>query len=180
MSTEKQRCDTPESHNSCMVNRRDFILFSSAAIITTSTISLTLLPGTANAEVQKAQVAGYPRKKIAKLSELKDNQPVDFSYPDDKASCMLVKAGVEAGGGIGGQKDVVAFNYLCTHQGGPLQGTYQATDEHRTLGPCPLHLSLYDIRRHGIIVSGQAYQSLPQVLLEVPVTKLGTRWNSSL
>ena len=137
MSTEKQRCDTPESHNSCMVNRRDFILFSSAAIITTSTISLTLLPGTANAEVQKAQVAGYPRKKIAKLSELKDNQPVDFSYPDDKASCMLVKAGVEAGGGIGGQKDVVAFNYLCTHQGGPLQGTYQATDEHRTLGPCP-------------------------------------------
>ena len=46
-------------------------------------------------------------------------------------------------------------------------GTYRATDEHRTMGPCPLHLSLYDLRRHGIIVSGQAYQSIPQVLLEL-------------
>jgi arsenite oxidase small subunit len=26
---------------------------------------------------------------------------------------------------------------------------------------------VYDLRRHGIIVSGQAYQSLPQVLLEM-------------
>ena len=34
-------------------------------------------------------------------------------------------------------------------------------------GPCPLHLSTYDVTRHGILVSGQAYQSLPQVLLEL-------------
>ncbi|MBT6910082.1 MAG: arsenate reductase (azurin) small subunit, partial [Rhodospirillaceae bacterium] len=31
----------------------------------------------------------------------------------------------------------------------------------------PLHLSTYDLTRHGILISGQAYQSLPQVLLEL-------------
>ncbi len=162
-------CDTPESHDSCMMNRREFMLFGSSAIVSASTISLTLLPGTSFAKEQKAQVVGYPRIKIAKLSELQENKPIDFQYPDKKqgSQCTLVKMGVEAGGGIGDMKDVVAFSTLCTHQGGPLMGTYQATDEHRTLGPCPLHLSLYDLRRHGIIVSGQAYQSIPQVLLEV-------------
>ncbi len=163
-------CDTPETHHACMMNRREFMLFSSTAIASTSTISLSLLPGTAHAAEQEAQVAGYPRIKIAKLSELKNHQPVNFKYPDDHASaeCALIKmGGVEAGGGIGDMKDIVAFSLLCTHQGGPLVDTYRANDEHRTLGPCPLHLSLYDLRRHGIIASGQAYQSIPQVLLEV-------------
>ncbi|HIQ15239.1 MAG TPA: arsenate reductase (azurin) small subunit [Leucothrix sp.] len=152
-----------------MMNRREFMLFSSTAIVSASTISLSLLPGTSYADQQKAQVVGYPRIKVAKLSDLKDNTPVDFQYPDENtgSQCSLVKMGVEAGGGIGEKKDIVAFSTLCTHQGGPLMGTYKATDEHRTLGPCPLHLSLYDIRRHGIVVSGQAYQSIPQVLLEV-------------
>ncbi len=62
---------------------------------------------------------------------------------------------------------ISAFSYLCTHQGGFLNGKYQAVGEHRVLGQCPLHLSTYDLTRHGIIVSGQAYQSIPQVLLEL-------------
>lgn len=163
-------CDTPESHNSCMMSRREFMLFGSTAIVAANTISLTLLPGSAYADEQKAQVAGYPRMKIARLSELKNHEPVDFQYPDKNkgSQCTLVKMGdVEAGGGIGFNKDIVAFSTLCTHQGGPLMGTYRANGEHRTMGPCPLHLSLYDLRRHGIIVSGQAYQSIPQVLLEL-------------
>ncbi len=149
-------------HGQCMLNRREFLLYSGVA----STI--TLFPGTSQA--QEARVVSYPRQFIAKLSELKDHQPIDFNYPDNgkNASCMLVKMGnVKAGGGIGPQRDVVAFGYLCTHQGGPLYGTYKVTGEHRTLGQCPFHLSVYDLRRHGIIVSGQAYQSLPQVLLEL-------------
>jgi len=163
-------CDTPESHNSCMMNRREFMLFGSSAIVAANTISLTLLPGSAYASQQKAQVAGYPRVLVAKLSELKNHEPVNFQYPDKEkgSQCMLVKmGGVEAGGGIGFNKDIVSFSTLCTHQGGPLMGTYRANEEHRTMGPCPLHLSLYDLRRHGIIVSGQAYQSIPQVLLEL-------------
>ncbi len=159
-----------KGHGACMMNRRQFLLYSSASAAAASTITVTLLPGSAHADTQKARVVGYPRVLVAKLSELEDHAPVDFSYPDEQlnSQCMLVKmGGVEAGGGIGPERDIVSYSYLCTHQGGPMQGSYKATDEHRTLGPCPLHLSLYDLRRHGIIVSGQAYESLPQVLLEL-------------
>ena len=81
------------------------------------------------------------------------------------AESILVKLGKTAGGRLGPDKDVAAFNYTCTHQGGPLQGTYQAAD--KTLGPCPLHRTTFDLTRHGIFIAGQAYQSLPQVLLEL-------------
>jgi arsenite oxidase small subunit len=166
---DKNHDESAQAHGQCM-NRRQFLLFSGATAAAASTTTITLFPGTAEAQQIKARVVGYPRKLIAKLSELQDHQPINFNYPDDgkNAYCMIVKmAGVKAGGGIGQQRDIVAFSYLCTHQGGPLHGSYKATDEHRTLGPCPFHLSLYDLRRHGIIVSGQAYQSLPQVLLEL-------------
>lgn len=168
--TSKTPNSTGTRHGMCMVTRRKFLLFSGAAAATASTISITMFPGTAKAYQQTAQVVGYPRKLITKLSQLKDNVPFDFQYPDTLANsqCMLVKmGGVKAGGGIGPKQDIVAYSYLCTHQGGPLQGTYKTTDEHRTLGPCPFHLSLFDLKRHGIIVSGQAYESLPQVLLEL-------------
>ncbi|MCP5038675.1 MAG: arsenate reductase (azurin) small subunit, partial [Rhodobacteraceae bacterium] len=114
-----------------------------------------------------AMVATYPRKKIASLSALQTDVPIEFEYPDggDYSLAMLVKMGKEGGGGIGPERDVVAFNYFCTHQGGDLTGTYKG--ETKSLGACPLHLSTYDLTRHGILISGQAYQSLPQVLLEL-------------
>ncbi|MDM8559465.1 arsenate reductase (azurin) small subunit [Candidatus Parabeggiatoa sp. HSG14] len=162
--------ESAAAHGQCMLNRRQFLLYSGSTAAAASTTTITLFPGTAQAREVNARVVGYPRTFLAKLSELKDNEPIDFNYPDNgkNASCILVKmGGVKAGGGIGSQRDVVAFSYLCTHQGGPLQGSYQVTEEQRTLGQCPFHLSVYDLRRHGIIVSGQAYQSLPQVMLEL-------------
>jgi arsenite oxidase small subunit len=35
------------------------------------------------------------------------------------------------------------------------------------LGPCPLHLSTFDLTKHGMIVSGHAVESLPQIVLEI-------------
>ncbi|MEH6822796.1 MAG: arsenate reductase (azurin) small subunit [Motiliproteus sp.] len=153
----------------CMLSRRNFLMYSGSAAATASVISINLFPGTAQAQALPARVVTYPRKRIAQLSDLKDNVPVDFNYPDDgkNTSCMVVKMGVQGGGGVGPHRDIVGFSYMCTHQGGPLNGSYLATNEHRTLGQCPFHLSLFDLRRHGIIVSGQAYESLPQVLLEI-------------
>jgi len=155
-------------HGKCMVSRREFLVYSGVAASTT-VVAVSLFPGIASAGEILGRVTDYPRKKIATLSQLKDNQVFDFNYPDDgpNSQAMLVKAAIECGGGVGKQKDVVAFSYMCTHQGGPLMGSYKVTGEHRTVGQCPLHLSTFDIRRHGIIVSGQAYESLPQVLLEV-------------
>jgi len=167
MSDLSKKDETAADHGRCMLNRRQFLMYSGTAAVAASTISISLFPGEAQA---KARVVTYPRKKVAQMSQLKDNQPLDFNYPDDgpNSQCFVVKMdGAKAGGGVGAQRDVVAFSYLCTHQGGPLNGKYQAVGEHRVLGQCPLHLSTYDLTRHGIIVSGQAYQSIPQVLLEV-------------
>ncbi|MCU7918839.1 MAG: arsenate reductase (azurin) small subunit [Candidatus Thiodiazotropha sp. (ex Dulcina madagascariensis)] len=167
MTDLKKKDETAAEHGKCMLNRRQFLMYSGSAAAAASTISISLFPGQAQA---KARVVGYPRKLVAKLSQLKDNQPLDFNYPDDgpNSNCFVVKMdGAKAGGGIGSQRDIVGFSYLCTHQGGYLTGKYQAVGEHRVLGQCPLHLSTYDLTRHGIIVSGQAYQSIPQVLLEL-------------
>jgi arsenite oxidase small subunit len=146
----------------CLMNRREFLLTSGIA----TSVVMVGVPGMSEAQTPGV-VSTYPRKLIAKLSELTVDEPFDFEYPDDGqyAESILIKLGQEAGGGIGPEKDVVAFNYTCTHQGGPLQGTYQAAD--KALGPCPLHLTTFDLTRHGIFIAGQAYQSLPQVLLEV-------------
>lgn len=146
----------------CLMNRRQFLLTGG---ITTAVVMVGV-PGVTQAQTP-AVVATYPRKFITKLSSLVVDEPFDFEYPDEGlyAESMVVKLGQPAGGGIGPDKDVVSFNYTCTHQGGPLQGTYQAAD--KALGPCPLHLTTFDLTRHGIFISGQAYQSLPQVLLEL-------------
>lgn len=155
---------TGDAKKACTINRRQFLFASGATVFT---VMVTVPTADGKAEQVPALVSTYPRKKIAKLSDLKQDVPVAFDYPDegDYAASMLVKTGVESGGGIGKDKDIVAFNLTCTHQGGDLSDTYVA--EHKALGPCPLHLSTYDLTRHGILISGQAYQSLPQVLLEL-------------
>ena len=168
MTVDKSK-QTAEEHGKCMLSRRKFLMYSGTAAAASSVVTLNLFPGTAMASQMHAELTSYPRMLIAKLSQLKDNQPLDFNYPDDgpNSQAMLVKMGVQAGGGVGAKQDIVAYSYMCTHQGGPLQTTYKVVDEHRVLGQCPFHLSTFDLRRHGIIVSGQAYESLPQVLLEV-------------
>jgi len=146
----------------CLMDRRRFLLTGGIA----TAVVMVGVPGLPEAQTPAA-VSTYPRKWIARLSALAVDEPLDFEYPDAGAyaESILVKLGRPAGGGLGPDGDVVAFNYTCTHQGGPLQGTYQAAD--KALGPCPLHLTTFDLTRHGIFISGQAYQSLPQVLLEL-------------
>lgn len=145
------------------VSRRSFLKGGS---VVGGTIWLAGVPGMGD-KVLAAQVARYPRKFIARLSALTTDQPLKFEYPDEgrNAGSLLVKLGERAGGGLGPDRDVVAYNVLCTHQGGPMGGTYNA--EHKILGPCPFHQSTFDLTRHGMIVSGHATESLPQVLLEL-------------
>jgi arsenite oxidase small subunit len=46
-----------------------------------------------------------------------------------------------------------------------MQGTYK--EEYKALGPCPFHLTSFDLTRHGIVIAGHATESLPQIVLEV-------------
>lgn len=150
-----------DGERACM-SRRSFLLAGGALV---SLAAIGAVPGIASAAPLQALKRAYPRVKIASLSALQKGQPVEFAYPYPEVSNMLVKLGTEAGAGVGPAKDIVAFNQQCTHMGGPLHGTYK--DEYQALGPCPLHLTTFDLTRHGMVISGHATEALPQILLEV-------------
>lgn len=146
----------------CMTRRA--FLFRSGAIFV-GTVVLPQLPGL-EGKVLAAEVARYPRLPIGKLSALKAGKPVMFNYPDKgpNSQSLLVKLGERAGGGIGPEQDVVAFNRLCPHMGGDTGVGFHAADQAVT---CALHQTIFDLTRHGMVVAGHATESLPQVLLEL-------------
>ena len=160
--TMKNRA-TPEKLPNALehcVTRRQF-LFMGAAAVGTITLA-TVVPG----QLFSAQVAAYDGMMVGRLSELRVGEVVQFRYPWDHGNCdsYLIKLGTPAGGGIGPDQDVVAFNTICPHMGISLLGSFKS--EHQVMGPCPSHLSTYDLTRHGMIISGHASQGLPQVVLE--------------
>jgi arsenite oxidase small subunit len=140
-------------------SRRHFLLAGATTFV------LAGLPGVSGAV--NMLVKEHSRQKIGKLSQLKENQPIDFQYPSHSptSTFVLVKLGEAAGGGVGKDQDIVAFSNLCTHMGGPLNGSYMS--KHKALGPCPLHLTTFDLTRHGMVIAGHATESLPQGRLEI-------------
>lgn len=148
-----------KDENPICMSRRNF-LFSGG-----STIALSSLPGLTVA--LEGEFKEYPIKKIAKLSSLEQDEQIYFRYPfEERVQCsnFLIKLGEEAGGGVGKKRDIVAFSSFCPHMGGVINGVYNA--EHKVAGPCPLHLTTFDLTRHGMVVSGHATESLPQIVLK--------------
>lgn len=148
----------------CQMTRRQFLKVMGGATATIMLSDLFFHPLLGQAALV---TANYPRKKIGKLSALVHDQPFEFLYPDESAQaiCFLVKLGQTAYGGVGPKQDVLAFSSFCTHQGGLLRGQYDA--QYKVAGPCPLHLTTFDLTRHGMVVSGHATEGLPQIVLEV-------------
>jgi arsenite oxidase small subunit len=146
----------------CM-SRREFLL---AGGVVVSIAALGVVPRGAEAQAQPWQAlkATYPRQRIGKLSALATGKPAQFKYPYPNVDNLLVRLDAPAGGGVGPAQDVVAFNLQCTHMGGPLHGSYKQA--HQILGPCPLHLTTFDLTRHGMVVAGHGTESLPQIVLE--------------
>ena len=145
------------------MTRRKFLFLSGAGVAAVSLAGL--IPREVEGGV-RAFLAAYPRQRIGSVSQLREGEPVEFSYPYDHflSRNYLIKLGAEAGGGVGPDRDIVGFNTVCSHQGGPLAGRYNADSQ--VLGPCPLHLTTFDLTRHGMVVSGHATQGLPQITLE--------------
>jgi arsenite oxidase small subunit len=149
-------------HGLNCISRRQLLILGGSAVSVIASFGVT------DAFGQGVKLVGskYPERAIAKVSNLVPDMPIEFSYPTKDVHNVLVKLGEIAGGGIGSQKDIVAFNTVCTHMGGPVGAeTYKA--KYKVLGPCPLHLTTFDLTRHGIVVSGHATSSLPQVMLEL-------------
>jgi arsenite oxidase small subunit len=75
---------------------------------------------------------------------------------------VLLKLGNPVEGGVGPDRDIVAFSILCPHRGFPM--TYSAAD--RSLN-CPGHYSRFDVEKGGLEIWGHAAQNLPQFTLVV-------------
>ena len=162
--TEKN-IETTESAASVLpcLSRRSFLLAGTSATV-------VLAAGCAGISFPKGaalKVVEYPRKRIASLKDVRAHQPIAFNYPEQGAyyNSFLVQLDGEAAGGVGPDNSIVGFSGTCTHMGGPLSGRYHA--EHAVVGPCPLHLTTFDLRKHGMVVSGHGTDTLPQVKLEI-------------
>jgi arsenite oxidase small subunit len=145
----------PDDDRTCL-GRRDFLLAGGKLVL------LAAVPGLAD-PVWARRVQDAPLE-VARLSALRTGVPLWFDYPHTGYANVLVKLGVTAGGGIGPQRDIVAFSARCTHLGGDLRGALRPAEQ--MLGPCPRHLTTFDLTRHGVVITGHATQSLPQVILE--------------
>jgi len=147
-----------------ILSRRQFLKLSGAVTVLLTLPACLQQPSVPAALV--AQRADYRRQLIGQLSALKTGEPVAFNYPWDHpaAANFLIKLSEPAGGGVGPEHSVVAFNSFCTHQGGPLVGRVQG--DLGVAGPCPLHWTTFDLTRHGMVISGHATLGLPQIVLE--------------
>lgn len=103
----------------------------------------------------------YVAKTIAHAGQLRDNVPVSFSYPDTSSPCAVLKMGAPVPGGVGPDHDIVAFSTLCTHMGCPV-----VYDTAERAFKCPCHFSIFDPEKAGQMVTGQATENLPRIILE--------------
>lgn len=119
------------------------------------------LPSTAESAPALALVE-YPSSRLANLSDLTLNEPLDVGYPDENAPGVLLKLGQRVEGGVGPDGDVVGFSTICPHKGFPL--AYNPADH--TFN-CPGHYSRFDADAGGQQIWGQSTANLPQYALRV-------------
>ena len=139
--------------------RRQFLRGSALAAAGAAAATVTAAP--ARAAPANAQV-DYPSNRLANLSDLAVNEPMDIEYPDADSPGVLLKLGEAIEGGVGPDGDIVAYSVLCPHQGWYLN--YDGED--RSFN-CPGHYSRFDAEAGGQQIWGHATQNLPQFTLRV-------------
>ena len=141
------------------VGRRQFL--SGASMAAAGVAAATVSMPQAKAAPAPARV-NYPSNRLANVNDLKLNEPLNVSYPDNDAPGVLLKLGKRVAEGIGPDGDIVGFTTTCPHKGFPL--SYNKSDH--TLN-CPGHYSRFDCEAGGQQIWGQATQNLPQYVLRV-------------
>lgn len=141
------------------VGRRQFLRGSAMAGAGVAAATVAAAPAKAAPAMARVE---YPSNRLANVKDLKLNEPLDVTYPDDDAPGVLLKLGKPVEGGAGPDGDIVGFSTVCPHKGFPM--SYNTSD--RTLN-CPGHYSRFDCEKGGQQVWGQATQNLPQYFLRV-------------
>jgi arsenite oxidase small subunit len=145
------------------LSRRDFFKVS-GGLAAGAGLATGAIPNAAHAATGADAgntVLPYPRKALTAVAQVKVGQPVAFTYPDDSSPCTLLKLGTPAEGGVGPERDIVAFSTLCTHMGCPV-----AFDAKSSCFKCPCHFSTFDAEKGGQMICGQATENLPRIVLQ--------------
>ena len=142
------------------LSRRQFLKVSGATAVSVGAVTTGIKPAAAaTGEVGRATLP-YKAQVIAHARQMKVNVPVPFNYPDASSPCLLLKMGRPTLGGVGPHRDIVAYSTLCTHMGCPVNYE-EATGRFK----CPCHFSMFDPEKGGQMISGQASEDLPQIIL---------------
>jgi arsenite oxidase small subunit len=145
---------------------------------TTATTATTTTNTSQTATLPPPSTSGFPVIMVANLSDLQVGSPVDFNYPLQETPNILVKLGVPAEGGVGPDKDIVAFSQLCQHLG-CVYGFVSAgsspvcNSKYSASGPvgyCCCHGSVYDLVNAAKVIGGPAPRPVPQVILDFDPT----------
>ena len=103
----------------------------------------------------------YKPKSVSKAGGMASNAPITFQFPDASSPCAAIKIGAPVPGGVGPNKDIVAYSTLCTHMGCPV-----AYDADKRTFNCACHFSMFDAEKGGQMICGQATENLPRIVLE--------------
>lgn len=146
------------------LSRRIFLKSSTSAAAAVGAAGAAFVPGAAQAAAPMGSSAtnlNYPKRGVGKAGGMPVNQAVSFSYPDNSSPCVAIRMGAPVTGGVGPNKDIVAFSSLCTHMGCPVQ-----YDSATKTFKCGCHFSIFDPENGGQMVCGQATEDLPRVMLD--------------
>lgn len=144
------------------LTRRIFLKSSGGAAAAVGAAGAALLPAGVQAAAANASTAlNYPKRAVGKAGAMPVNQVVPFSYPDASSPCVAIRMGSPVPGGVGPNKDIVAFSSMCTHMGCPV-----AYDGGTKTFKCGCHFSIFDPENGGQMVCGQATEDLPRVMLD--------------
>jgi arsenite oxidase small subunit len=157
------------------MERRTFLKLAAAAggAVTVAALLSTLKAGTF--VPPPTAVAAWPIVTVTNISKLTNLMPLVFYYPLTSTPNYLVKLGVAATGGIGPDKDVVAFSAICQHLGcqygflapgaSPVcNSSFKAVIP---MGYCCCHGSQYDFVDGAKVIGGPAPRPVPMVMLQL-------------
>jgi len=176
---EQKKLETPPVQPSVPprseMDRRTFLKLTAAAggAVTLGALLASLKAGTF---VPSTSVTvTWPIIKITNISQLTNLKPLVFYYPLTNTPNYLVKLGVAAAGGIGPEKDIVAFSATCQHLGceyGFLSpgGSPVCNPSYKAaipMGYCCCHGSQYDFTESAKVIGGPAPRPVPMVQLQL-------------
>jgi arsenite oxidase small subunit len=156
------------------INRRDFLKLVAVGggavtllALASSIKAITFIPAVTTP-------LSWPKVTVTNINSLKLLTPITFNYPLTNTPNTLVKLGVTAQGGVGPDKDIVAFSGICQHLGcfygfTPIGGSPPCNKSFKAQVPegyCCCHGSQYDFVNGAKVISGPAPRPVPQVQLE--------------